>query len=128
MRMSAQVALCLAEKKKYADRFTDFIVPWGLYITLQRMEMRRRRGSLPRNETEPLLPSSHAAPAVHSLQSLDVSEHWAIPQRWGCSPSSKLYSSAVLVTVLGAASAVATYYTIVQSVDMDWDCAAVHSR
>ena len=70
----------------------------------------------------------HAAPAVHSLQSLDVSEHWAIPQRWGCSPSSKLYSSAVLVTVLGAASAVATYYTIVQSVDMDWDCAAVHSR
>ena len=112
----------------YCNSFTDFIVPWGLYITLQRMEMRRRRGSLPRNETEPLLPSSHAAPAVHSLQSLDVSEHWAIPQRWGCSPSSKLYSSAVLVTVLGAASAVATYYTIVQSVDMDWDCAAVHSR
>jgi len=89
--------------------------------------MRRRRGSLPRNETEPLLPSRHRAPAVHSLQSEDVSEHWAIPQRWGCSPSSKLCSSAVLVTVLGAASAVATYYTIVQSVDMDWDCAAVHS-
>ena len=126
--MSAQVFVVLLSRKALAGSFTDFIVPWGLYITLQRMEMRRRRGSLPRNETEPLLPSSHAAPAVHSLQSLDVSEHWAIPQRWGCSPSSKLYSSAVLVTVLGAASAVATYYTIVQSVDMDWDCAAVHSR
>lgn len=66
--------------------FTDFIVPWGLYIILQRQELRVRRGSLPptQDETEPLLStqsaSSYAADHLGARPGVPVLEHFAIPE------------------------------------------------
>ena len=67
--------------------FTDFIVPWGLYIILQRQEQRIRRGSLPpttKEETEPLLSTQSAATYASDHQGarpgVPVLEHFALPE------------------------------------------------
>lgn len=100
--------------------FTDFIVPWGLYIILQQQEERVRRGSLPatRAETEPLLSTQSAATyATENLGAqpgVPVLEHSALPESWGLSTGCKLWTSAVLVTILGSGSVAATYLQISQ--------------
>lgn len=80
--------------------FTDFIVPWALYIELQK----RREASA--READSFLGEDDIAAGVVP--------HYAIPQRLGISPAMKRHCSLVLMIALGAASVVASYLTVVQ--------------
>jgi len=77
--------------------FTDFIVPWALFIVLYSRE--------DSHEESILGDGAIAANVVH---------HYAIPQSLGVSPRAKRFCSLGLMIVLASAAAVASVLTVVQ--------------
>jgi len=80
--------------------FTDFIVPWALYIELQKL---RDAGV---GESGSILGEVETAANVHA--------HYAISRRLGVSSSAKRYISYILMCLLVIASVVATILTVYQ--------------
>lgn len=82
--------------------FTDFIVPWALYVKLQ--DRREAPGGVLEENSV--------------LGELEISEgvaaHYAVPRRFGMSGFAKRQSSYVLMIILGVSSLIATYLTIQQ--------------
>jgi hypothetical protein len=82
--------------------FTDFIVPWALYIKLQ--ERREAAGGV--LEEHSVLGELEAAEGVTA--------HYAINRSLGLSMKAKRLGALCLMVVLAVASLIATYLTIVQ--------------
>merc|ERR1712216_344387 len=82
--------------------FTDFIVPWALYIKLQ--ERREAAGGI--LEEHSVLGEMEAAEGVVA--------HYAINRGLGMTMAAKRLGAMCLMVVLGVASLIATYLTIVQ--------------
>ena len=114
--------------------FTDFIVPWTLYIMMIRADRKWAEGSNTRLATvaeedsvainnDPRATESSGL-LKHALP-IDVSEHFAIPPSWGLSATTRVYTSAVLVLVMTALSIGGIVLTIQQSVSTAWVCWSV---
>lgn len=80
--------------------FTDFIVPWALYVKLQ------NKRDLEGTDAASFLSGTEEAANIHA--------HYAIARCLRISPATKRHCSIVLMFVLGAAAAVATVLTVVQ--------------
>lgn len=131
--------------------FTDFVVPWTLYIMMVRAEGRWGRrptqvydstklNSVAEEEEEDDgtafsndSPSrrSRAGSSANEETSLlrrknnAVLEHFAIPPSWGVSSQSKIYVSAFLVLLMTGLSIGGVVLTIQQSLTTTWVCWSV---
>merc|ERR1719231_438639 len=81
--------------------FTDFIVPWALYIKLQDKRV---------SEKTPEAGSYLCQEEVHA----QIHAHYAIPRAWGVTIGTKKRCSLLLMLVLTVAAVIATVLTIVQ--------------
>jgi len=96
--------------------FTDFIVPWALYVQLQR----GRDDGMSEEK-------SFVGGLSNEAREAEVHVHYAIPRSLGMSTSSKRKCSIFFMLVLGALSVVAFVLSVVQG-SYQWDlqtCALV---
>lgn len=95
--------------------FTDFVVPWALYVVLQR----RREMGLEHSDNSTILTESQVAEGVHF--------HRALPYRPWLTPRTKIALAISLAVIVVSASLVAIVLTVLQS-DFTFDenvCARV---
>lgn len=106
--------------------FTDFIVPWVIYIILMLRE-EKHGNTLPSTEVPPI--NEYNAETTEKSRLLDVpfkiSEHFAFPESWQLSYRFRIYAAAMLVVVMTAASLAGTVLSIQTSVATGWNCTAV---
>eukprot|EP00038_Savillea_parva_P026770 m.56106 g.56106 ORF g.56106 m.56106 type:complete len:587 (-) comp7652_c0_seq2:173-1933(-) len=119
--------------------FTDFIVPWTLYIMMVRMDGRfggtTRLKPVPEEDEEDVPPSGTAAinndmvlserSALLGRRSVHPAEHFAVPESWGLSDWHKIWICRVMVVVMTATCLYATILTIQQTSVASWACSAV---
>eukprot|EP00039_Didymoeca_costata_P013080 m.193963 g.193963 ORF g.193963 m.193963 type:complete len:557 (+) comp15670_c0_seq5:103-1773(+) len=103
--------------------FTDFIVPWCLFIMLNKEDLQKEIES--RNE-QPLLNSVNddledgsSKPEDHDFY---IHQHFAFPQSYS---TFKIYLATILVVVMGFLALGGVVLSIMQSSVTSWDCAAV---
>eukprot|EP00040_Diaphanoeca_grandis_P030813 m.182974 g.182974 ORF g.182974 m.182974 type:complete len:581 (+) comp32140_c0_seq2:152-1894(+) len=107
--------------------FTDFIVPWCLYIIMVRKQTQSMviQPSLKDFDTGPIMEMDPTMQGdLHNVVS-----HFAIPERWNTSKACKIRTSLALVifmTLLATAGTVLQVYTNIGSAT-SWDCADVGS-
>ena len=119
--------------------FTDFIVPWALYIILQRRsEQKAGSEALLKNDAEanyhdgPLMQAMHdpIAGMYEDEEAKDevpegVVVHYALPTTWSISPRTKTVLTVILVVFMTAGAVVATIQSIEQTGSDPWVCSNV---
>lgn len=106
--------------------FTDFVVPWCLYILMARNDVSAHPlGYIDHVQDLDLLDGGFdSSPLIGGLPD-SVIEHFAVPVSWGIRPLSKIRISGVLVVLMTGLSIAGIVLTILTGASIDWDCATV---
>jgi len=120
--------------------FTDFLVPWCLYIVMcQREEEDHNthpalkeviRGSYEAGERGLINDPASSIPLLGNGGGADAGakaapEHFAIPPDWKWTFKTKVYIASVMVVVMTGLSVAGTAMQIKQNSQLTWDCAGV---
>jgi len=110
--------------------FTDFIVPWCLYIVMIRNSARHSgaaaAGSIQDTDAAGQ-DASDTDPLLSGALSKNIPEHFAIPESWGVTDNTKTLTSVFFVVLMGGLAIAATIMQIDQNANQvtAWDCWAV---
>ena len=112
--------------------FTDFLVPWCLYIVMcQREEEGRGHGARSNysayDDQKGLIndPASSIPLLNNGSGERDAPEHFAIPPDWKWTFKTKVYVATVMVIAMSGLSIAGTALQIKQNSQLTWDCAGV---
>lgn len=115
--------------------FTDFIVPWVLYVILQHRD--RSVDPLLNDKEQTLLSIQDEASHNEKVSVIaknkedqpdnnpDVVVHWALPPEWNISHKTKMIVALTLVVLMAAACVVGIVESIEQTSSTPWVCANV---
>eukprot|EP00051_Salpingoeca_urceolata_P006736 m.89093 g.89093 ORF g.89093 m.89093 type:complete len:562 (+) comp14964_c0_seq2:148-1833(+) len=105
--------------------FTDFIVPWWLYIVLQRKELHSKVPHELHDERTKHLQDEGPSASDYPSELLATPDHVAIPEAWRIPNRTKIGVALAMVVIMAAAAFAGTGLQIQTSASAGWDCAAV---
>jgi len=110
--------------------FTDFIVPWCLYIVMNQKEFKEHIKKLDPGIYEDAGIQEKEALVADDSEALlaantDITEHFALPPSWNWNYKTKIYISGVLVIAMTGLSLGGTVLTIQQAGQLNWSCPSV---
>lgn len=109
--------------------FTDFLVPWCLYIVMCQGKGEGIGGTAFTAEGDQqkglINDPASSIPLLGGSAKADAPEHFAIPPDWKWSFRTKVYIASVMVVVMTGLSIAGTALQIKQNSQLTWDCAAV---
>ena len=111
--------------------FTDFVVPWCLYIIMNQRERADEANAQPHMNVQDSEKGTYddeipdANEQTGLLFDRNVPEHIAIPESWEWTNSTKIQVASVLVIVMTGLSLTGTGLSIAQGASSDFTCALV---
>ncbi len=106
--------------------FTDFVVPWCLYIIMARNDIAvRPLGFIDHIQDFNTQESALDASPLMGLMAERITEHHAIPLGCKMGSRTKIRVSTLLVILMTGLSIAAIVETILQGDSMDWSCPTV---